>query len=652
MPGARDTRAGGAYVELSLRNQAFIRGLRGSLGQLKAFGASIQSIGAGIGAAGMRMMRYGAGIVAPLLLSARAFGTVGHELTLMSARTGMGVEALSELGYAAELSGAKLEDVEIGIKKMQKAISSGKAGGFDLSGLQGLDPDTQLKAIGDLLTGISDPADRAAAAIALFGRSGTKLLPMLSNMEALRAEARRLGLVMSKEDAQAADTFMDSMERLWAGLKRVSVIVGSALAPMLTELAGDLLDIAVTAGKWFKENKGLIVSLLKIGTAILGAGVLLSSLGGIISAVGTAFVAFSVVGTSALSFLLSPIGMTIAAITGIGLTVAWVTGYAGAALEWLGERFKALKDFALASFQGIADALAAGDIALAAKVLWASVNVVWQAGVNTLKGWWSDFKGWFLTLANDVFWGLATIAVQAFYGVQAAWQKTLNGMSGFLRAFASTVANIWNEITGYTAKKIILIKYNTGQISLDEYYRQVGLTDADTKRWDEDRSAADLKARVAGDEALARDLSDIDAKKNAALATIADVADAEKSARDQKAGQAAFDASEALAAAQEEWALAIEEAKYKKEAAMAGGDLAPAGAAPGMPKPWDIKIPEIEHQLRSQMDVSGSFGSEASDRMGYGSTIAERTAKAAETTAKNTKTISDKLDDAEGILVD
>ena len=41
---------------------------------------------------------------------------------------------------------------------------------------------------------------------------------------------------------------------------------------------------------------------------------------------------------------------------------------------------------------GISDALAAGDIALAAEILWLSLKVIWQQGVAALNKAWADGK--------------------------------------------------------------------------------------------------------------------------------------------------------------------------------------------------------------------------------------------------------------------
>ena len=148
MAGRADIKAGGAYVELTLRNSAFLKGLRGALSHLASFAKGFAIAGAaGIGAA--------AAIGGVAL---RAFMSTGDELDKMRQRTGFSVETLSELRHAADQSGSSIEDLENGIRKMQREL--GKAGplskeleeaisalGFSSSQLQAMSPEQQFDAI-------------------------------------------------------------------------------------------------------------------------------------------------------------------------------------------------------------------------------------------------------------------------------------------------------------------------------------------------------------------------------------------------------------------------------------------------------------------------------------------------------------------------
>ncbi len=114
MAGRADIKAGGAYVELTLRNSAFLKGLRGALSHLGSMAKGFAVLGA-------------AGIAAGTAIGGvalRAFMKTGDELDKMRQRTGLSVELLSELRHAADQSGSSIQDLENGIRKMQSEIGN------------------------------------------------------------------------------------------------------------------------------------------------------------------------------------------------------------------------------------------------------------------------------------------------------------------------------------------------------------------------------------------------------------------------------------------------------------------------------------------------------------------------------------------------
>ena len=52
----------------------------------------------------------------------KSFLDTGDELDKMSKRLGISVESLSELKFAAEQSGASLDDIEKGVKKLSSSV--------------------------------------------------------------------------------------------------------------------------------------------------------------------------------------------------------------------------------------------------------------------------------------------------------------------------------------------------------------------------------------------------------------------------------------------------------------------------------------------------------------------------------------------------
>jgi phage-related protein len=140
--------------------------------------------------------------------------------------------------------------------------------GLNIQQLQTLSPEQQFLQMAQAISKVQDPSRQAALAMELFGRSGTQLLPMLqqgeAGIEALIAEARRLGIVMSEEDAKAAAEFTDAMNRLSSVFKGIATQVASVITPILTKLSNLFTSLD-------KGTRGLIVQIGLFGAAFLAA---------------------------------------------------------------------------------------------------------------------------------------------------------------------------------------------------------------------------------------------------------------------------------------------------------------------------------------------------------------------------------------------
>ncbi len=465
-------RAGKAMVKVYADNSMLQRGLNQARAKLAAFAVGVKAVGRASMVAGTAIFALGAGAAVALGLSVREFMRFGDQLDKMSKRTGIGVEALSEMSFAAEQSGASLDDLEKATKRMARTISDAKDGlatyvrAFDRIGLSADDlarmsPEDAFRAIGKAIADVEDPLIRAASAQEIFGRAGTMLLPMLKNFEALREEARALGITMTAEDAAAAAELVDAMNRLRRSFIAVKVAIGSALGPVLSELFTDIATRIGPIVNWIKLNKGLVVSVAKLtlGVMGLGAGLLilgvgLMGLGFIISGVAVGLGAIGAV----LSAVLSPIGLVIGAFAFLGVQLWRYTSIGQKALAWLGERFAILKADALFAFGGIKDALAAGDLKLAAKILWLGLKVEWARGVLFLKGVWFGLMDKILSAATDAFYGIVMLMATALANIQAAWAELAFGLRAAWDLFGLGIAKAWNFIaSGLKAAWILTI---------------------------------------------------------------------------------------------------------------------------------------------------------------------------------------------------
>lgn len=330
--------------------------------------------------------------------------------------------------------------------------------GLTVADLDQLSPEKQFKLIADRLARIEDPTIKAAAAMELFGRSGTELLPMLAGgaagIEQLQEQARKLGLTISTEDAKAAERFSDTLSILLKVLKQGVFTVGSALVPILSQLAQWVTKVAVSAGEWIKRNKEVIVTIFQIAMGVVAAGIalvtlgyvilglskMLAILGAVVTGVGLALKLLGAV----LAFLVTPIGLVITAVVALGAYILYATGAGAKALGWLGERFDALSDEAVASYQGIADALAAGDIGLAAKILWLTLKMEWTKGINFLEKAWLNFRNFSIKIGYDAWHGLLAVVEIVWHALEVGWIETTAFLSKTWTQFTGCVQKAWH----------------------------------------------------------------------------------------------------------------------------------------------------------------------------------------------------------------
>src|SRR5690606_12423162 len=117
-------------------------------------------------------------------------------------------------------------------------------------------------------------------------------------------QARQFGLTVSTEDATAASALTDALSILTKTLKSGVLAIGSALAPMMTNLAERIARVVKTAVDWIRRNRELVVGVSKVAVAAMAGGEALIALGTAIGVTGAMLGAIA----SMLTFLGSVLG--------------------------------------------------------------------------------------------------------------------------------------------------------------------------------------------------------------------------------------------------------------------------------------------------------------------------------------------------------
>lgn len=297
---------------------------------------------------GFRMAALG-GIAGGALASiVHSFAETGDELTRLSGKLGIGVEALQELQYAASLNEVEAGTLESTLAVLNRTVGQAASGAgpgraaFRRLGIELRDTAGKIRPLQDLLPEIADKLNdlgdqgrRAALTAGIFGRAGADLSPLLrkgsAGIREAADEARRLGIIMSKEDVHAADEFADS----WTRFSRVLVSVRNKIAAQFIPVLSDVIaklqvwlvdhreEIAAFAQKMARELPRV---LRQVRDLVVELGRKLEPVVRIVQALSDRFGAANVaIGAMALLLggkLLFSIGAVVPSLVNLGIVIA------------------------------------------------------------------------------------------------------------------------------------------------------------------------------------------------------------------------------------------------------------------------------------------------------------------------------------------
>lgn len=207
-------------------------------------------------------------------------------LSKLSAASGVSVEALSGLSAAFAAVGLTQDDLGTSLKKLNQAISeaagdsTSKAGiAFKLLGINVRDANGNIKdaatvnsEVADSFSRTEDGANKVAIAIALFGRAGQNMIPVLDKgsegINKLQKDAEDMGATLGKDAADAAEAFQQKLNALESNVKAgLGNAITANLVPALLAM-GDAFGTSAEKGEVLKTLGSGIASVLKIAVVI------------------------------------------------------------------------------------------------------------------------------------------------------------------------------------------------------------------------------------------------------------------------------------------------------------------------------------------------------------------------------------------------
>jgi len=236
--------------------------LQGLQGQAKNAALGFNNLKGAV--AGFGAAIAGSAIVAGLGAIVKKSIDAGGELDDLQIKTGVSASALFAIGNAAEVAGVDMETLSKGLGKLNINLVKAAEGNEDLArkfkrlGVDVKDAngnvvpaDKALKQIADRFADMPDGAQKAAAAVALFGKGGADLIPLLNEGAAAMVRFKsKLTPEEFEKFTKRSDLFGESLIELRIKTRGFGLELTDALLPALQSILEVFSDLFDTKQDW------------------------------------------------------------------------------------------------------------------------------------------------------------------------------------------------------------------------------------------------------------------------------------------------------------------------------------------------------------------------------------------------------------------
>ena len=192
--------------------------------------------------------------------------------------TGLSTDALQEYYYMSELVDVSVDTISGSMTKLERSMYSAQQGSksattaFESLGVSFTDSNGELRDADavfgealDALAGMTNETERDALAMQIFGKSAKELNPLIeAGSDAIaqyRQEAYDMGYVLDEETLTALGGVDDAFQRLDLATTVLKNQIGTALAPVITDIAQKFMEWAQSVD-WdaVREKIGTFIS--------------------------------------------------------------------------------------------------------------------------------------------------------------------------------------------------------------------------------------------------------------------------------------------------------------------------------------------------------------------------------------------------------
>ena len=382
------------------------------------------------------------------------FGALGEatkraeEIHKLSQSLGISAKAYQALAHAAGLAEVEQGTLNSAFLKMQVNLgklangSAAAAKAFATIGLSaksfvGLNAEQSFLKIADAISKLPTPALQAAAAVALFGKSGATMLNFLKSINKNLPETKKflqqMGLALDDLDTAKIEEMGDALSLLKLPAQGFANLFLKEIAPAVTAATRNFIEWSKTTDDGFS-----MATILGQGVAYVIRGIvrIANAMYGIFQGIQGVFLLFGNAAKSSLGYILKSMAPIIKYFGGLLTTVEEIGVFL------INGLITPMKNFILLLARGAA---AAGQTGLAKRLREAAESMTL---LNTESGTFGDWVGSF----GDSFatWGQEFMEAGAVLGQQAldlfgkGAQNFFNGLEGFDASVAASA----NLLTG------------------------------------------------------------------------------------------------------------------------------------------------------------------------------------------------------------
>lgn len=252
---------GDIAIQVGADISPLVRDLSKAKREVSSFGADVAkggismstlAKGAGIAAAGV------AAVAGAMVAFTRTAMDNIDALSKQARAAGVSVASFQAMSQVAEEAGVSSEQLSKTFVKMQDNISnlgkgtalqveSFKALGLSYESLKGKGADEQFALVAEAIDSITDPTEKTAAAIDIFGKSGADAINMLGGFRAAVANAaeyqRQFGLAVSDTDAANIEAANDAIGRVSTAIGGLGTQLAVSFAPGIEAVAVGLTNL-------------------------------------------------------------------------------------------------------------------------------------------------------------------------------------------------------------------------------------------------------------------------------------------------------------------------------------------------------------------------------------------------------------------------